>query len=155
MSAPIACADGYYNDYDVQALWCDMCPEGYTCNAGDDHPVPCDEGYYSERAQTVCARCELGHFCPIKHTTATQMRSWKCPAGTFCSDSTDGITGGLATYPNKDSQLNGGNACSQYYYCPEGTVEEISISTAGYETILIEGAGYIDEGIMTPAGYVD
>lgn len=83
------------------------------------------------------------------------MISWKCPAGTFCRDLTDGIAGGLATYPNKDSQSNGGNACSKFYYCPEGTPVEISISTAGYETILIEGAGYIDEGIMTPAGYVD
>jgi len=42
-----------------------------------------------------------------------------------------------------------------YKYCPEGTTAEISIDPASYETILIFGAGYLDEGIMTPAGYMD
>lgn len=65
-----------------------------------------------------------------------QMLSWKCPAGTFCSATVDGIVGGLASYPNKLAQPTG-NACSQYHYCPEGTTVEISIATEGYETILI------------------
>lgn len=49
------------------------------------------------------------------------MKENKCPAGTFCSTTIDGLIGGLGSYPNKDSQSNGGNACSKYYYCPEGT----------------------------------
>lgn len=65
------------------------------------------------------------------------MLSQKCPAGTFCSATVDGLEGGLATYPNKNSQADGGNACRQFYYCPEGTTEEIAIATLGYETILI------------------
>jgi hypothetical protein len=66
MSAPLACAAGYYNDYNVNAIFCDMCPKGFSCNVGDSHPVPCNEGYYSDRGQTSCTRCPLGHFCPIK-----------------------------------------------------------------------------------------
>ena len=34
MAAPLSCADGYYNDYNVRALYCDMCPGGYFCVAG-------------------------------------------------------------------------------------------------------------------------
>jgi hypothetical protein len=82
------------------------------------------------------------------------MLEQKCPAGTFCSTTVDSLTGGLASYPNKNSQDASGNACSQYYYCPEGTTVEIAIATLGYETILIQGAGYSSDGIMTPAGYV-
>lgn len=160
MSAPTPCADGFYNDYDVRALYCDMCPAGYYCVAGQDHPQPCAEGYYSERGQTDCTRCPLGHYCPIKATTKLEMLTWKCPAGTFCSATVDSLVGGLSTYPTKVSQASGGNACSQYYFCPEGTDAEIPISTtgnsnAGYETILIQGAGYLDAGLITPAGYVD
>lgn len=88
------------------------------------------------------------------------MLEWKCPLGTFCSATIDGLIGGLGSYPNKVSQANGGNACSKYFFCPEGTDVEIAISTAGlsnagYETILIQGAGYLDDGLITPAGYVD
>ena len=83
------------------------------------------------------------------------MLSQKCPQGTFCSATVNSVVGGLATYPNRNSQsTTGGNACRQYYYCPEGTATEIAISTLGYDTILIEGAGYPSDGIMTPAGYV-
>jgi hypothetical protein len=82
------------------------------------------------------------------------MLSQKCPAGTFCSATVDGLVGGLASYPNKNSQTNSGNACSKFHYCPEGTEVEIPIATLGYETILIEGAGYPSDGIITPAGYV-
>ena len=81
------------------------------------------------------------------------MLANKCPAGTFCSDTIDSIVGGLGSYPNKNAQADGGNACRQYYYCPEGTPAEISIATLGYETILIQGAGYESDGIITPAGY--
>jgi len=81
------------------------------------------------------------------------MLSQKCPAGTFCS-ATISTIGGLGSYPNKQSQsVSGGNACRQYYYCPEGTDVEIAISTTGYETILIQGAGYPSDGIITPPGY--
>jgi len=31
MSAPTTCAAGYYNDYNVNAYYCDMCPAGHTC----------------------------------------------------------------------------------------------------------------------------
>jgi hypothetical protein len=103
MSSPTACDDGYYNDYDVRALYCDMCPAGHTCVAADDHPQPCAEGYYSDRGATACDRCDLGHFCPIKGTTLLQMISWKCPPGTFCSATVDALAGGLASYPNKES----------------------------------------------------
>lgn len=81
------------------------------------------------------------------------MMSNKCPAGTFCSATISSAVGGLGSYPNKKAQADGGNACRQYYYCPEGTTTEIAITSAGYETILIQGAGYPSQGIMTPAGY--
>jgi len=70
LSAPTACAAGYYNDYTVNAFYCDMCPAGHTCAQTDDHPVPCAEGYYSDRgATTTCTRCPLGTYCAIKGTT--------------------------------------------------------------------------------------
>ncbi len=154
MSSPLQCADGYYNDYTVNALYCDLCPAGYSCLQANDHPVPCAEGYYSDRGALACTRCPLGHYCAIKGTPKLTMLSQKCPAGTFCSATVDGLVGGLASYPNKNSQTNSGNACSKFHYCPEGTEVEIPIATLGYETILIEGAGYPSDGIITPAGYV-
>jgi hypothetical protein len=49
MQSATACQDGYYNDYTVNALYCDVCPAGYACLASDAHAVPCDEGFYSQR----------------------------------------------------------------------------------------------------------
>lgn len=115
MQSATQCADGYYNDYTVNAYYCDMCPAGYKCLESDDHPVPCDEGYYSARGATDCTRCPLGHYCPIKGTSQTAMYTNKCPAGTFCSTTDIGgstvPSGGLGSYPNKKSQADGGNAC--------------------------------------------
>ncbi len=83
------------------------------------------------------------------------MMAQKCPAGTFCSATINSVIGGLGSYPNKDTQANGGNACDIYYYCPEGTKTQIAITPSSYETIFIYGAGYLDQGIITPAGYTD
>lgn len=85
MSAPVACAAGYYNDYNVNAIYCNMCPAGYTCAQTDEHPVPCPEGFYTDRGATTCIRCPLGHYCAVKGTTKVTMLTQKCPAGTFCS----------------------------------------------------------------------
>ena len=118
-------------------MYCDLCPAGYYCVSGQDHPQPCSEGYYSDRGATTCSRCSLGHYCAIKGTTYVAMLAQKCPAGTFCSATVDTLIGGLATYPNKKAQTDSGNACAPYFYCPEGTPYQIAITPNSYETILI------------------
>lgn len=102
MSAPLSCSAGTYNDFDVKAIMCTICPQGYSCTSVDVHPVLCPKGTYSDFGQntTPCPNCPAGSYCPLPGTTKDQMDAQKCPAGTLCLRTVLGQGVGLDTYPN-------------------------------------------------------
>ena len=119
------------------------CPEGYYCEKGTQHPVPCYEGTFSDFGAGACQQCRPGKFCPKRG-----MKQSDLLAGYDCT-------------PEGDLEFYCGGGCinknpigesSTCDICPRGSKCE-----NGIKTDCNDGEYQPDEGQKTcidcPAGY--
>lgn len=103
-----------------------LCPEGHACVSGSYYPVPCSEGTYQHQTgQSICLSCPAGKYCDKLAITSAEIAVRDCAAGHYCPGSTK------VEKPIKTSQ--NGKLCSSQFYCPTGTVSELSCPPGYYD----------------------
>ena len=148
------CGPGFYNDL-TDGSYCKVCVAGFYCpDALNIHPTPCPKQQYSAEGATYCELCPAGYYCPNEGTSDSDLQNQKCPKGTLCNVEFTGtingvlltaVAAGIDTYPNKMSIADGGHACPEYKYCPQGTSTAIDIPIGTMQSTF--GRGDLEEAI--------
>jgi len=107
------------------------------------NPTKCAAGYYTLKTNAIspteCIICPAGSWCTCTYDATnsycvSDAVITQCAAGKYC----------------KEGSSNGNTPCTEGYYCPMGTFEEIPC-TAGY---MCDGTGNTAASLIDcPAGY--
>jgi hypothetical protein len=117
-SSPPNCGSGFYCPDPSTRI---ECPAGFVCVAGSTKPVLCPGGFAcSKYSARICSSNHRyygsAEYCP----PATSIyRSYLCPAGYFCPNTTSRIRCTLGSYCRAGSSY--AKACPAGFYCPEPT----------------------------------
>lgn len=92
------------------------CPLGHYCLAETGHPLPCEEGTYTNNTHTlVCRDCPSSYYCP-----KAAVDPIICPVGRYCGDKTgtEPPLCEMGTFSNSTGQSIC-HACTPGMYCEE------------------------------------
>ena len=152
----LGCPSGYYQQHSRKSV-CDVCPEGYYCNAyndyNDSYVVDLGDGLFvnysrSQLGVSTPVLCPEGSYCPNETRYATENL---CPLGTFSNttglSSNDQCTMCLAgKYCDVEGATSPSGLCAEGYVCISG-----AFSSTPSDNIT---GGLCPKGRYCPAGSI-